>query len=152
MKKLFKICSLLFVCLGFVVVAHTTQAALVTCGNSDSGPSGTVPADKCQFEDFVNTAIALVNYMLSGAAVVATGGLVYGGFLMITSAGNAARLASGKKALFNSVVGLAIILLSFLMVRTLFAALGYKKGDQLLTKPGEFLKDPGTDLNIPITN
>lgn len=122
------------------VIAH---AAIVNCGNGDSG----TPADACKFSDLFSTAAGLINYLLSGAAVVAVGGVVYGGFLMVTSAGNQTKQTEGKKAVTNSLIGLAIILLAFLFVKSIFTILGFKGGSSPLEKPGEFINSGPNLIN-----
>lgn len=125
-----------------IVTAAPAQAAIVECGNADNASTKT----GCRFADLFNAAANLVNYMLSGGAVIAVGGVVYGGYLMVTSAGNAAKQGSGKKAVTNSMIGLAIILVAFLLVKSLFSVLGFKPG----TSPIEDLNQlqPGQGFNL----
>lgn len=113
--------SLLPVVVMFFVLVNPAHAAIVNCGNNDGG----TPAEGCTFKDLFTAAANLVNYLLSGAAVVAVGGVVYGGYLMVTSAGSSSNIETGKKSVTNSMIGLAIILLAFLMVKSLFSILGY---------------------------
>ncbi|MBP9686495.1 MAG: hypothetical protein KBD66_01695 [Candidatus Doudnabacteria bacterium] len=133
-----------------VTPAH---AALVNCGNGDGG----TVADACKFSDFFNAAIGLIDYLLAGVAVVAVGGVVWGGVLMVTSNGNDSKVKSGKTAVKNAVVGLIIVLAAFLMVRSVFTILGFKGGDAPLSNPGGFtdpnsgfqLIDPGNTNGVP---
>ncbi len=108
---------------------HIASAAIVNCGNGDS--SNIEQANTCSFSDLFSAAISLINYFLEGAAVVAVGGVVYGGYLMVTSAGNASHQESGKKAVTNSMIGLAIILLAFLLVKSVFTILNFKGGSPI---------------------
>ncbi len=121
-------------------IAH---AALVTCGNGDGGKI----EDSCKFGDFFNTAIAFIDYMLAGAAVAAVGGVVWGGALMVTSAGNQSKVETGKKSVKNSVIGLSIILVAFLLVRSVFTILGFQGGDAPLSNPGGFT-DPNSGFQL----
>lgn len=114
----------------------SAQAGLVDCGNATTGSS----ASGCTFSDLFETALKLIEYLLSAAAVIAVGGVVYGGVLMVTSAGNEGRSTAGKKAVTNSLIGLAVILMAFLIVRTLFTVLGFNKTDELLNNPGQFIQ------------
>ncbi|MBL8030848.1 MAG: hypothetical protein JNK33_00780 [Candidatus Doudnabacteria bacterium] len=123
-------------------VAPHAQAALVTCGNENNGDA----SSGCKLGDLFNTAARLVNYLFSGAAVVATGGVVYGGFLMVTSAGNPSGQAAGKKAVTNSLIGLAVILVSYVLVQTMFIVVGYSQGGNILKDPGSFV-DPNNNSN-----
>jgi hypothetical protein len=132
-----------FAVIGLAVFAPHAHAAIVNCGNSDNGSV----ADGCKFSDFFSSAVVLVNYLLEGAAVVAVGGVVYGGYLMVTSAGDEAKRKSGKTAVTNSMIGLAIILIAYLLVRSVFTILGFKGGGDPLDKPSDFLT-PGAGINI----
>ena len=122
---------------------NIVHAALVTCGNGDTGKIG----DSCKFGDFFNTAIAFIDYMLAGAAVAAVGGVVWGGGLMVTSAGNQSKVETGKKSVKNSVIGLSIILVAFLLVRSVFTILGFQGGDAPLSNPGGFT-DPNSGFQL----
>lgn len=125
-----------------VSIAPHAQAALVSCGNETTGD----PANGCKLGDLFGTAARLINYLFSGAAVVATGGVVYGGFLMVTSAGNPSGQTAGKKAVTNSLIGLAVILISYVLVQTIFVVAGYSQGGDILKDPGSFT-DPNNRSN-----
>ncbi len=131
------------------VVANPAHAAIVNCGNNDGG----TPAEGCTFKDLFTSAANLVNYLLSGAAVVAVGGVVYGGYLMVTSAGSSSKTETGKKSVTNSMIGLAIILLAFLMVKSLFSILGYNgnplENPDALDKGQGFQLINGTEVTPP---
>lgn len=118
----------------FVIVAPDAYAAeaLVQCGNQDGGS----PADGCQVSDLFSTAARLINYLFAGAGVIAVGGIVYGGILMVTSAGNEGRVTAGKNTIKNSLIGLAIVLLAILIVQGVLRLLQYE-GD-----PDQIIKDP----------
>jgi hypothetical protein len=108
----------------FLSTAGTARAAIVTCGNGDSGNV----SEGCTFNDLFSSSVVLVDYLFAAAAVVAVGGVVFAGYKMLTSAGNSSKQEEGKKALINSIIGLAIILLSVLLVSSLKGILGYKEG------------------------
>lgn len=139
-RKTFKyvLASLVVAVLVYAPMAH---AAIVNCGNQDGG----LASDGCHFSDLFASAINLINYFLSGAAVVAVGGVVYGGYLMVTSAGDSKKTGAGKKAVTNSMIGLAVILAAFLMVKSVFTILGYKNGNPL-DNPSQFINS--TDGNL----
>lgn len=68
--------------------------------------------------------MALVNYALGLAGVLALAGIVWGGFLYITAAGNQDRVESGKNAIYYSILGLLVIGLSYAILSFIFSALG----------------------------
>ena len=125
------------------VVPHAAKAAvgLVQCGNQENGKldeNGNLPG--CTFKDIFSTTARIVNYLLSGAGVVAVGGVVYGGFMMVTSAGNESRSSGGKTAIKNALLGLVIVLLAVLIVQTLVRFLGLQGGDNVVTDPNSFIQ------------
>jgi hypothetical protein len=134
---------LIALCVVFVLYAPDASAAIVNCGNDDGG----TVADGCKLSDLFTSAANLINYMLSGGAVVATGGVVYGGYLMVTSAGDAKKQGAGKKAVTNSLIGLGIILGAYLLVKTVFSVLGFKGGTDPIDNPVQFTQ-PGGGIEI----
>lgn len=65
-----------------------------------------------------------IEYALGLAGVLALAGIVYGGFVYITAAGNQERVEAGKNAVTYSIIGLVIIGLAFAIVNFVFQALG----------------------------
>ncbi|MEZ4156926.1 MAG: pilin [Candidatus Paceibacterota bacterium] len=55
--------------------------------------------------------------------------IAYGGFLILTSSGNTGRIESGKKVITSVVIGLIIILTSFLIVKAVFTILPVNESD-----------------------
>lgn len=78
----------------------------------------------------------VVQYVLGLAGILALAGIVYGGFLYITAAGNQERVESGKNAVFYSIVGLIVIGLAFAIVTFVFNALGGGGGPPGGVPPG----------------
>ncbi len=60
--------------------------------------------------------IRVINFLLLFAALIAILMIVIGGYKYITSAGNAETAKSGKATVVNAIIGLAIIILSFVIV------------------------------------
>lgn len=58
----------------------------------------------------------LIRIFLGLLGVIAVGLIVYGGFLWMTSAGNEERVHKAKQVLINAVVGLTIVLMSYVIV------------------------------------
>lgn len=59
---------------------------------------------------------AIVNWVLVIAGVVAVVYLIYGGLLYITAGGDAEKATKGRTAVVNAIIGVVIILLSFIIV------------------------------------
>lgn len=68
-------------------------------------------------EAVVNVVKNFLGIFIPLAAVVAVGFLVYGGFLLLTSAGNEEQSKKGMGAIKNSVIGLIVVLLAATMVQ-----------------------------------
>ncbi len=66
--------------------------------------------------------LTVLNFFLSFLGLVATGFIIYGGFLYITAAGDDGKVENAKKILMFSAIGIIVILLSFAIVNTLTGA------------------------------
>lgn len=65
---------------------------------------------------FNNTIINIINAVLGVIGLVAVIFVVYGGFLYLTSAGDAGKVKKGKDTLLYACIGLVIVGLSFAIV------------------------------------
>ncbi len=88
----------------------------------------TNPADGWFIEKGDNTFAALIMFLINGvllpiAALISMAFIIYGGFQYITSRGDEELAASGKKTLTNAIIGLAIVILSYVMVAVVVNAL-----------------------------
>jgi len=83
-------------------------------------PAGTgLPADS-RASTFI---IRIVNIALAIAGLVAVLFLIMGGFRYVTSAGNEEYSENAKKIIINSIIGIVIIILAFVIVRVISNAL-----------------------------
>jgi hypothetical protein len=95
-----------------VLVAH---AAFVV---PDSGSTG-LPNDT----SISNFIIKIINIALTVAGLIAVLFLIIGGFRYITSAGNEETAEQAKKVITNAIIGVVVIILSFVIVRVISNAL-----------------------------
>ncbi len=65
----------------------------------------------------------IINIALTVAGLIAVLFLIIGGFRYITSAGNEETAESAKKIIINAIIGIVIIILSFVIVRVISEAL-----------------------------
>ncbi len=91
---------------------------LVTCGN-DGQP-------KCTFNDVV----ALVNRLLTFimfyiVPAIGTMLIVYAGFIFLTAGGSEEKVSKAKGILQNAVVGMVLVMSSWIIVKSILVALGY---------------------------
>ena len=63
--------------------------------------------------------VALYNFLLGAVGIIALMMLVYGGFRYMTSAENPAAMGDAKDIVYSAVIGLALALLSWLIISTI---------------------------------
>lgn len=61
----------------------------------------------------IETVAKIINIVLSILGVLVVVGIIYGGFLMMTAAGNEERTGQGRKIVAAGVIGLIIILAAY---------------------------------------
>ncbi len=81
---------------------------------ADSDAGG--PTRPCDFCDALQVTANIVDYLLTFATVAATIMIVVGALIMMFAAGSEERFATGKKTVLNAVIGMAIALVSWLVV------------------------------------
>lgn len=73
----------------------------------------------------------IINYALGIAFFVSVIYLIYGGFLYITSAGNEESAEKGKNAIVYSLIGIVVIVLSFVIVSAVYRFVATNNGGGL---------------------
>jgi ABC-type Na+ efflux pump permease subunit len=63
--------------------------------------------------------LKMVNWVLLFLGLIATGFLIYGGFLYITSAGNDENINKAKKLIMYAAIGIIVILIASVLVNAL---------------------------------
>ena len=69
-----------------------------------------------------NLVLTIVNFFLGFLGLIAVLMIIYGGILVVTSAGDSEKAGKGKKILLYAAIGIVIILLSFAFVATVLTA------------------------------
>lgn len=111
-----KVASAVGMLLGLSLVLAPVALAQYTtpsCGN-------TMLPCQTSFRDFF---FRIINIALSVAGLVAVLFLIIGGFRYITSAGNEETAEQAKKIIINAIIGIVVIILSFVIVRVISNAL-----------------------------
>ena len=93
---------------------------------------------------FVNITILILG--ISGSVILLM--FVYGGFLWITSRGDAKRIEKGKDTLAHAVIGFAIIILSYSMINFLIATLAGDAPSETIPETIDKADDQNADLNL----
>ncbi|MFH1610448.1 MAG: Ig-like domain-containing protein [Patescibacteria group bacterium] len=77
----------------------------------------------------VKTVVNIINVFLGLLGLIAVILIIYAGFIWMTSQGRAERVEKARKIIINAIIGLVIILLSYLIVRTVMSfVLGWAEG------------------------
>lgn len=66
--------------------------------------------------------LRITNYVLGFLGLAAVGFIIYGGVTLVTSAGNEDAMGNAKKIITYAVVGIIIVLLSFVIVQAVLGA------------------------------
>ena len=81
----------------------------------------------CTLDNFLGLGINLSNIILKYLGVVALMLFVFGGVIWITSGGSAEKVQRGKKIISGSIIGMAIVIGAFLIIRVFTDVLGVEK-------------------------
>ena len=138
-KKIFLI---LIILISLFLNSDYAFAALVTC--DPEIPAGLGSCDLCAlFETIQNVVNFLIRLAFSIVAIM----LVYGGIRMYFSGDNPNNRKTATKVFINAVIGLVIVLTSWVVINTIITFLA-KPGSpptfwtQLVCTPGELIKEP----------
>ncbi len=81
------------------------------------------PADtgvRCSEGSIASIFRLIINWALAISFIVAVIMLIIGGFRYITSAGNASTAEAGKNTIVNALIGIVIIVLSYIIVQIVY--------------------------------
>jgi hypothetical protein len=87
----------------------------------------------CGFCDMIVVGVNVIDIMMEAAALIVLIMLIWGGFLMITSAGSQSKYEEGKKKITSAIIGLIITLAAWAIVNTLFMAIAAISGASEIT-------------------
>jgi len=90
--------------------------------------------------------VSLYNFLLAAVGIIAMVMIVYGGFRYMTSAGNPATMADAKDIVYSSIIGLALALLSWIIVNTINPELIFTTGPGM---PSANLPSVSIGGNVP---
>ena len=115
MNKVLKVANILTLCLSLALVAAPFLAA-AQFQIPDSGGTGLTGGitNETSLTGFI---LRVINIALALAGLIAVLFLIIGGFRYITAGGNEEAAGSAKKIILNAVIGIIVIILSFVVVR-----------------------------------
>ncbi len=112
-SKIAQIVTFVFVLSLALAPVAFAQIQPVNCGGTG------LPCDS----NITSFIMRIINLALIVAGLIAVLFLIIGGFRYITSAGNEETAESAKKIIVNAIIGIVIIILSFVIVRVIQNAL-----------------------------
>jgi hypothetical protein len=115
MNKVLKVANILTICLAVVLVAapFIAGAQFQTPDPGGTGLEGGIGSETT----LTGFILRVINIALALAGLIAVLFLVIGGFRYITAGGNEDNTESAKKIIMNAVIGIIVIILSFVVVR-----------------------------------
>lgn len=115
MKNVLKIANLLTICLALVLIVtpFVTGAQFEIPDPGGTGLTGGI-SNETTLTGFI---FRVINIALALAGLIAVLFLIIGGFRFITAGGNDASAEQAKKMILNAVIGVIVIILSFVVVR-----------------------------------
>ena len=90
------------------------------------GPKGN--GRMCGFADAITLIQNVIEYIFILILPIAAIVFAYAGFLLLSSGGNSSKRDAAKKAMVNVVIGIVVILLAWLLVKTILVSLGASDG------------------------
>lgn len=112
--------SLVFMLVFAPVVAVTTFSNEVFAQGLEIPECPEGAGVNCGIEDVNSLFETIVNWAVGLAFVAAVIYLIYGGFLYILSAGNEEKAKQGRTTIFNALIGIVIIVFSYLAVQIVY--------------------------------
>lgn len=110
--------------IGTLSIYHLAPVVLAQ-GNFGVDPSilpGNIASATGGETSFIALVRTILNYFLSFLGIIVLALVIYGGFMYVTAGVNEAGAETGKKILTYAVIGVLMILLSFVFVNTLLSA------------------------------
>jgi len=104
-----------------VVPSLTTTGSVITPVHAASSTVSIPNPIKCN--DATCIISQVIRYILGVIAVIATLMFIWGGVMMLTSAGNADRVRQAKETLAWAAIGIVVILMSWGIIRFVLAGL-----------------------------
>lgn len=101
----------------FAMTPRVTQAQLID-QFAENCPEGT--GVRCNEGNIGDIFVTIINWALAIAFILAVIFLIYGGFRYILSGGNEESAKAGRTAIFNALVGIVIVVLSYVIVQIVY--------------------------------
>lgn len=110
----------IFVCIFFLTGIQVTSADTVLSGSG--GVLENLPGFESDTQDVTNFPAFINSFYIFAVWIIGISALfmgTYGAFVYLTSAGNNSRVKAGKEAIVDAIIGLAILLFTWLILNTI---------------------------------
>lgn len=129
MNKKNLIITILFLCVSLFITTIPLYTYAADCNTSgkDSGTTLCNPlgSGKGETTDSLNELVGtIIKNVMGVVGSIALVIFIYGGLVLMTSAGNSQNVDKGKNIMIWAAVGLAIIFSSYILVKFVFTSLG----------------------------
>ena len=91
--------------------------------------------NSCQFSELIESAAGLINYLVAFIGIFVVFMLVLRGGQMVIYSGSESGVKEAKKGMTNAVIGLALVLFSYVLINTLFSVFGVDEAFKFLNNP-----------------
>jgi hypothetical protein len=113
-----------YCCLPSAISQATTQTN--TSGGLVPAPTGGGGEGDYTLNDFVTVFINIATWILGITGSLALLFFIYGGVMFLISGGSSERVQQAKQIIIGSIIGVVIVLTSFMIINTILISLGYK--------------------------
>ncbi len=125
-KSLFVTLATFLIAVGFLIPNFSLVQAQPSTGGGDKVQEGlgvvgdAFPQGAKENLDIRATVKKVIDWALYVAAIIAVIFIIIGGYMYITSAGDPGKAGKGRSTLVNALIGLAIIVLSYMIVQIVY--------------------------------
>lgn len=91
--------------------------------NTKCAAGGGGPTEPCGLCDLLVVGLNIIDILTQASLLIVGIVVIWGAFLMITSAGNESKYKEGKKKITSAIIGLVIVLGAWIIVNTVFMAI-----------------------------
>jgi len=116
----------------FIIVLLNTNITIAQTSGASGSESGLVKCGvsrDCTICDIFILVRDIFNFALGLLAALAVLSIVIGGLYVVTSAGNSGRVSEGYAIISNAVIGLLLVMASFLLFSFVLVTLGFQSAN-----------------------
>jgi hypothetical protein len=134
-----------FACIGFIITPSPAQTQTLLEQQTEAF-AGNKGANFGEPRDPRSVAATIIQSMLGLLGILMITYLIYGGYLIMTSAGQEEKLTKGKSVIRNAVIGIAIILSAYgiarLVMRIAYSGQSTDGLETCIERPSGTVQDP----------